>query len=78
MDIQNLVAIDVHTHAEVSERIPDDPLWKAMQEADVRQKEERVERHVRGVYTATRHVALIHAHHGLPGLGFWRHRMHSD
>ncbi len=33
MDITNLVAIDVHTHAEVSQRIPDDPLWKAMQEA---------------------------------------------
>jgi hypothetical protein len=33
MDIQNLVAIDVHTHAEVSQRIPDDPLWQAIQEA---------------------------------------------
>lgn len=33
MDIQKLVAIDVHTHAEVSSRAPDDPLWKAMQEA---------------------------------------------
>src|SRR5258708_17713154 len=33
MDIQTLVAIDVHTHAEVSQRIPDDPMWKAMQEA---------------------------------------------
>jgi len=33
MDILNLVAIDVHTHAEVSQRTPDDPLWKAMQEA---------------------------------------------
>jgi hypothetical protein len=33
MDIQNLVAIDVHTHAEVSQRLPDDPMWKAMQEA---------------------------------------------
>ncbi len=33
MDVKNLVAIDVHTHAEVSERIPDDPLWKAMKEA---------------------------------------------
>src|SRR3989442_12329176 len=33
MDIQNLVAIDVPTHAEVSERLPDDPLWKAMKEA---------------------------------------------
>jgi hypothetical protein len=30
MDIQNVVAIDVHTHAEVSQRIPDDPLWRAM------------------------------------------------
>src|SRR5579871_1037550 len=33
MDVQNLIAIDVHTHAEVSSRMPDDPLWKAMQEA---------------------------------------------
>src|SRR6266480_395820 len=33
MDIQNLVAIDVHTHAEVSQRLPEDPAWKAMQEA---------------------------------------------
>jgi predicted TIM-barrel fold metal-dependent hydrolase len=33
MDITNLVAIDVHTHAEVSQRIPDDPLWKVVQEA---------------------------------------------
>ncbi|MFL5695120.1 MAG: 4-hydroxyphenyl-beta-ketoacyl-CoA hydrolase, partial [Ktedonobacteraceae bacterium] len=33
MDIQNLVAIDVHTHAEVSSRFPEDPEWKAVQEA---------------------------------------------
>src|SRR5947209_19840762 len=33
MDIQNLVAIDVHTHAEVSQRLPADSAWKAMQEA---------------------------------------------
>ena len=33
MDIKNIVAIDVHTHAEVSGRIPDDPMWHAMQEA---------------------------------------------
>src|SRR5579863_7699457 len=33
MDIKNLVAIDVHTHAEVSSRVSDDPLWQAMQEA---------------------------------------------
>src|SRR2546425_10218353 len=33
MDINNVVAIDVHTHAEVSNRISDDPLWQAMQEA---------------------------------------------
>ena len=36
MDTKNLVAIDVHTHAEVSSRIPDDPLWQAMQEASAR------------------------------------------
>jgi uncharacterized protein len=33
MDIANLVAIDVHTHAEVSERISGDPMWKEVQEA---------------------------------------------
>ena len=33
MDVKNLIAIDVHTHAEVSSRLPADPLWKAMQEA---------------------------------------------
>ncbi len=33
MDIKNIVAIDVHTHAEVSGQIPDDPMWQAMQEA---------------------------------------------
>lgn len=33
MDIQNLVAIDVHTHAEVSSRFPEDLEWKAVQEA---------------------------------------------
>ena len=33
---ENLVAIDVHTHAEVSSRVSDDPLWRAMQEASAR------------------------------------------
>ncbi|MFL5664001.1 MAG: 4-hydroxyphenyl-beta-ketoacyl-CoA hydrolase, partial [Ktedonobacteraceae bacterium] len=33
MNIENLVAIDVHTHAEVSSRLPEDPEWKAVQEA---------------------------------------------
>ena len=33
MDTKNLVAIDVHTHAHISERIPDDPLWHEIQEA---------------------------------------------
>jgi uncharacterized protein len=33
MDVKNLVAIDVHTHAEVSSRVPDDPMWKEIQEA---------------------------------------------
>ena len=32
MDIQNLMAIDVHTHAEVSSRVREDPAWKAVQE----------------------------------------------
>jgi predicted TIM-barrel fold metal-dependent hydrolase len=33
MDIENLVAIDMHTHAEVSSRVPNDPSWKAFEEA---------------------------------------------
>ena len=33
MDIENLVAIDVHTHAEVSQRVASDTAWKEMQEA---------------------------------------------
>jgi uncharacterized protein len=33
MDIKSLVAIDMHTHAEVSSRVSDDPSWKAFEEA---------------------------------------------
>ncbi len=33
MNIENLVAIDVHVHAEVSSRVPHDPSWKAFEEA---------------------------------------------
>src|SRR5215467_14570964 len=33
MDIKNLVAIDVHTHAEVSSRASEDPRWREIQEA---------------------------------------------
>jgi predicted TIM-barrel fold metal-dependent hydrolase len=33
MDIKSLVAIDMHTHAEVSSRVPNDPSWKAFEEA---------------------------------------------
>jgi uncharacterized protein len=33
MDIENLVAIDMHTHAEVSSRVPNDPNWKMFEEA---------------------------------------------
>jgi hypothetical protein len=29
MNVRDLMAIDVHTHAEVSSRIPDDPWWQA-------------------------------------------------
>ncbi|HLI88327.1 MAG TPA: amidohydrolase family protein [Ktedonobacteraceae bacterium] len=36
IDTKNLVAIDVHTHANVSQRIPDDPRWQAIQEASGR------------------------------------------
>ena len=35
MDVKSLVAIDVHTHAEVSSRIPDDPMSQAMREASI-------------------------------------------
>jgi uncharacterized protein len=35
MDVKSLVAIDVHTHAEVSSRIPDDPMSQAMHEASI-------------------------------------------
>jgi uncharacterized protein len=33
MDIENLVAIDMHVHAEVSSRVSHDPSWKAFEEA---------------------------------------------
>src|SRR5262249_59910635 len=33
MDSTRLAAIDVHTHAEVSSRLPADPHWQAMQAA---------------------------------------------
>ena len=36
MDVTNLVAIDMHTHAERSERISADPMWLEMQEASER------------------------------------------
>lgn len=35
MDVKSLVAIDMHTHAEVSSRIPDDPMSEAMYEASI-------------------------------------------
>jgi predicted TIM-barrel fold metal-dependent hydrolase len=36
MDIEHLVAIDVHVHANTSQRVPDDPEWRAVQEASGR------------------------------------------
>lgn len=33
MNVENLVAIDVHVHAHVSERVPDDPEWQQFLEA---------------------------------------------
>ena len=36
MDIEHLVAIDVHVHANTSQRVPDDPAWRAVQEASGR------------------------------------------
>src|SRR5205809_3239460 len=35
IDVKSLVAIDVHTHAEVSSRIADDPMSQAMHEASM-------------------------------------------
>lgn len=36
MDTAHLVAIDVHVHANTSQRVPDDPAWRAVQEASGR------------------------------------------
>lgn len=36
MDREHLVAIDVHVHANTSQRVPDDPEWRAVQEASGR------------------------------------------
>lgn len=36
MDVEHLVAIDVHVHANTSQRVPDDPEWRAVQEASGR------------------------------------------
>lgn len=36
MDVEQLVAIDVHVHANTSQRVPDDPTWRAVQEASGR------------------------------------------
>ena len=33
MDVKNVVAIDMHVHAEVSSRNPPDSVWQSMQEA---------------------------------------------
>lgn len=33
IDVERLIAIDVHAHAHVSERIPDDPRWQEILEA---------------------------------------------
>ena len=42
--------------------------WKAMQQADVSQKEERIEGDVLSVWPSVCLLALIHAHHRVPGL----------
>ena len=36
LDVEHLVAIDVHVHANTSQRVPDDPTWRAIQEASGR------------------------------------------
>lgn len=36
MDVEHLVAIDVHVHANTSQRVPDDPAWRAVQETSGR------------------------------------------
>lgn len=63
MDTQNLVAIDVHTHAEVSERIADDALWEAMREASTQyfKKEEETRPTLPEIaaYYRERHIACV-------------------
>lgn len=36
MDKDHLVTIDVHVHANTSQRVPDDPAWRVVQEASGR------------------------------------------
>jgi hypothetical protein len=52
--------------------------WKAVQQADVRQKEERIERDVLSVQPSACLLALVHAHQSMPGRLVRRKRLHSD
>jgi predicted TIM-barrel fold metal-dependent hydrolase len=62
MDIQQLVAIDVHAHAHRSERIPDDPRWQEILEAGGRYfKEEGDQLTIDEIaaYYRQRHMACV-------------------
>lgn len=62
MDVEHLVAIDVHAHAHVSERIPDDPRWQEILEAGGRYFKEEGEQltiHEIAAYYRERHMACV-------------------
>jgi hypothetical protein len=62
MDTAHLVAIDVHVHANTSQRVPDDPAWRAVQEASGRYfKEEGPQPTIPEIvsYYRERHLACV-------------------
>ena len=62
MDIEHLIAIDVHAHAHTSERIPDDPRWQETLEAGGRYfKEEGPQLTIPEIaaYYRERHMACV-------------------
>ena len=62
-----------------TERFAAEPVaWKTVQQADVSEKEERIEGDVLRAQPSTCLLALIHAHHSVPGLLAGRKRLHSD
>jgi predicted TIM-barrel fold metal-dependent hydrolase len=65
MNLSEVVAIDVHTHAEVSAREPADPQWQAMQEASAQYFKDKGPRptiaEVAAYYRARKMIAVIFA-----------------